>query len=142
MEEARIQVSTTCWMEASNHTTQMNLFLALHHLCGLSLVFEWSFAKKNRVLDRVCTYIYYVFLVVFLLVLFFHIWMVYMNFNHFILFTNSIFLLREIIVYSRSTINMCSLLLHKLWVSLIKFMVGPTIHVRGESTHLWYSEST
>ena len=23
----------------------------------------------------------------------------------------------------------------------IKFMVGPTIHVGGENTHLWYSQS-
>ena len=49
---------------------------------------------------------------------------------------------REIIVYSRSTINVCSLLSHEWWTPLIKFMVGPTIHVRGMSTHLWYSGST
>ena len=49
---------------------------------------------------------------------------------------------RKIIVYSRNTINACSLLSHKWWVLLIKFMVRPTIHVRGESMHLWYSEST
>ena len=48
----------------------------------------------------------------------------------------------EIIVYSQSTINVYSLLSHKWWVLLIKFMVGLTIHVRGESTHLWYSGST
>ena len=54
----------------------------------------------------------------------------------------SIYSLWEIIVYSRSTINACFLLSHKWWTPLIKFMVGPTIHVRGESTHLWYSEST
>ena len=48
----------------------------------------------------------------------------------------------EIIVYSRSTINACSLLSHKWWTPLIKFMVGPTIYVRGGSTHLWYSGST
>ena len=48
----------------------------------------------------------------------------------------------EIIVYSRSTINACSLLSHKWWVLLIKFMVGSIIHVRGGSTHLWYSGST
>ena len=48
----------------------------------------------------------------------------------------------EIIVYFRSTINACSLLSHEWWIPLIKFMVGPTIHVRGGSTHLWYSEST
>ena len=40
------------------------------------------------------------------------------------------FLLCEIIVYSRSTINVCSLLSHEWWVPLIKFMVGPIIHVR------------
>ena len=49
---------------------------------------------------------------------------------------------REIIVYSRSTINACFLLSHKWWIPLIKFMVGPTIYMRGESTHLWYSGST
>ena len=49
---------------------------------------------------------------------------------------------REIIVYSLSTINACSLLSHKWWIPLIKFMVGPTIYVRGGSTHLWYSGST
>ena len=48
----------------------------------------------------------------------------------------------EIIVYSWSTINACSFLLHEWWVTLIKFMMGPTIHVRGGSTHLWYSGST
>ena len=37
----------------------------------------------------------------------------------------------EIIVYSRGTINVYSLLSHEWWVSLIKFMVGLTIHVRG-----------
>ena len=46
------------------------------------------------------------------------------------------FLYREIIVYSRSTINAYSFLSHEWWVSLIKFMVGPTIHMRGGSTHL------
>ena len=49
---------------------------------------------------------------------------------------------REIIVYSRSTINAYSLFSHKWWTPLIKFMVGSTIHVRGGNTHLWYSEST
>ena len=49
---------------------------------------------------------------------------------------------REIIVYSRSTINACSLLSHEWWILLIKFMVGPTIHVRRGSTHLWFSGST
>ena len=48
----------------------------------------------------------------------------------------------EIIVYFRNTINACSLLSHEWWVLLIKFMVEPTIHVREESTHLWYSGST
>ena len=48
----------------------------------------------------------------------------------------------EIIVYSRSTIIMYSLLSHEWWVLLIKFMVGPTIHMREESMHLWYSKST
>ena len=48
----------------------------------------------------------------------------------------------EIILYSQSTINAYSLLSHKLWVPLIKFMVGPTIPVRGESMHLWYSRNT
>ena len=43
---------------------------------------------------------------------------------------------REIIVYSRSIINAYSLLSHEWWVPLIKFIVGPTIHVRGGSTHL------
>ena len=61
----------------------------------------------------------------------------------YILFQNLGYLIyREIIVYSRSTINACSLLSHKWWTPLIKFMMGPTIHVRGESMHLWYSGST
>ena len=38
----------------------------------------------------------------------------------------------EIIMYFQSTINVYSLILHEWWVALIKFMVGPTIHVRGE----------
>ena len=42
----------------------------------------------------------------------------------------------EIIVYSRSTINAYSLISHEWWVPLIKFIVEPTIHVRGESIHL------
>ena len=55
-------------------------------------------------------------------------------------FTNKI---EEIIVYFQSIINAYSLLLHEWWVTLIKFMVGPlTIHVKGGSTHLLYSEST
>ena len=49
---------------------------------------------------------------------------------------------REIIVYSRNTINVYSLLSHEWWIPLIKFMVGPTIYVRGGNTHLWYSEGT
>ena len=48
----------------------------------------------------------------------------------------------EIIVYFQSTINVYSLLSHEWWVSLIKFMMGPTIHVKEESMHLWYSGST
>ena len=38
---------------------------------------------------------------------------------------------RKIIVYSWGTINAYSLFSHEWWVQLIKFMVGPTIHVRG-----------
>ena len=38
---------------------------------------------------------------------------------------------REIIVYSQSTINTYYFLSHEGWVLLIKFMVRPTIHVRG-----------
>ena len=34
-------------------------------------------------------------------------------------------------MYSRSTINAYSLISHEWWVPLIKFMVRPTIHVRG-----------
>ena len=37
----------------------------------------------------------------------------------------------EIIVHSRSIINAYSLLSHEWWIPLIKFMVGPTIYVRG-----------
>ena len=44
--------------------------------------------------------------------------------------------MREIIVYSQNTINVYSLLSHEWWVPLIKFMVGPIIHVKGGSTHL------
>ena len=50
--------------------------------------------------------------------------------------------LGEIIVYSQNTINAYSLLLYEWWVPLIKFMVGPTIYVRGWSTYLWYSGCT
>ena len=42
-------------------------------------------------------------------------------------------------MYSRSTINAYSLISHEWWVLLIKFMVEPTIYVRGESAHLWYA---
>ena len=45
-------------------------------------------------------------------------------------------ILWEIIVYSRSTINVYSLLSHEWWVPLIKFMIGLTIYVREGSTHL------
>ena len=48
----------------------------------------------------------------------------------------------EIIVYSWSIINANFFLSHEWWVSLIKFMMGPTIHVSVESMHLWYSGST
>ena len=43
---------------------------------------------------------------------------------------------REIIAYSWSTINAYSLLSYEWWVPLIKFMVGHTIHIREENTHL------
>ena len=49
---------------------------------------------------------------------------------------------QKINVYSRSTLNMCSLVSHEWWVPPIKLMMGPTIHVRGGSTYLWYSGST
>ena len=48
----------------------------------------------------------------------------------------------KIIIYSQSTINAYSLLSHEWWVPLIKFMVGPIIHVREGTTYLWYSGST
>ena len=38
--------------------------------------------------------------------------------------------IRKIIVYSWSTINAYSLILHEWWVLLIKFMIKPTIHMR------------
>ena len=44
---------------------------------------------------------------------------------------------KKIIVYSRNTINAYFFFSHEWWVSLIKFMVGPTIHVRGGSMHLF-----
>jgi hypothetical protein len=47
-----------------------------------------------------------------------------------------------IIRYYGSTLNAYSLLSQKLWVPLIKFMMGPTIFVRGGSIHLMYSWST
>ena len=53
-----------------------------------------------------------------------------------------VFSSRKIIVYFWSIINAYSLLSHKWWVSLIKFIVGPTIHVREGSIHLWYSGNT
>ena len=49
--------------------------------------------------------------------------------------------LRKIIKYFRSTINACFLISHEWWVPLIKFIVGLTIHVKGGSMYLWYSES-
>ena len=49
---------------------------------------------------------------------------------------------RVIILYSRSTLNAYSLLSQKLWVPLLKFMMGPTTSVREGSTHLMYSQST
>ena len=39
--------------------------------------------------------------------------------------------------YFRSTMNEYSLISHEWWVSLIKFIVRPTIHVRGGITHLF-----
>ena len=54
-------------------------------------------------------------------------------------------ILREYIIIFRvmknycvlpNTINAYSFLSHGWWVPLIKFMVGPTIYVRGMSTHL------
>ena len=39
----------------------------------------------------------------------------------------------EIIVYSWNTINACSLLSREWWAPLIKFMMGPIIHVRVKS---------
>ena len=47
-----------------------------------------------------------------------------------------------IILYSKSTLNAYSLLSQKLWVPLIKFMMGPTTSVRGGSIHLIYFRST
>ena len=52
------------------------------------------------------------------------------------------FFCREIIVYSQNTINAYFLLSNEWWVPVIKFMVGPIIHVRGGTMHLWYSKST
>ena len=42
---------------------------------------------------------------------------------------------RVIILYSRSVLNVYFFLLQKSWISLIKFIVGPTTSVRGGSTH-------
>ena len=44
---------------------------------------------------------------------------------------------REIIVYFQSTINTYSLLSHEWRVLLIKLIVGPTIHVREWSIHIY-----
>ena len=63
------------------------------------------------------------------------------SFGHFLINERAKRYCREIIVYSRSIINAYSPLSHKWWVLLIKFMVGPTIHVREVNMHLWYSES-
>jgi hypothetical protein len=41
--------------------------------------------------------------------------------------------------YFGSTLNAYSLLSHKWWVPIIKFMVEPTTYVRRRSTHLMYS---
>jgi hypothetical protein len=43
-----------------------------------------------------------------------------------------------IILYSGSTLNAYSLLSQKLWVPLIKFMMGSTTFVRRRSKHLMY----
>ena len=45
-------------------------------------------------------------------------------------------ILREIIVYSWNTINAYFLFLHEWWVTTNKFVVKPTIHVRGGTIHL------
>ena len=63
------------------------------------------------------------------------------SFGHFLINERAKRYCREIIVYSRSIINTYFPLSHKWWVLLIKFMVGPTIHVREVNMHLWYSES-
>ena len=43
-----------------------------------------------------------------------------------------------IILYSGSTLNAYSLLSHKLWVPLIKFMIESTTFVKRGSKHLMY----
>ena len=48
---------------------------------------------------------------------------------------------RVIILYFRSTLNAYFLLLQKLWISLIKFMMGPITSVKRVSTHLIYSRN-
>ena len=45
--------------------------------------------------------------------------------------TRSYTILREIIVYSRSTINTYFFFLHKWWIPLIKFMMGLTFMWKG-----------
>jgi hypothetical protein len=47
----------------------------------------------------------------------------------------------EIIEYFGNTLNAYSFLSHKWCISLIKYMVGSTIYVREENTHLMYSQS-
>ena len=67
-------------------------------------------------------------------------WHFFFNFSHksCIKIFQKLIVNEKIIVYSQSTINAYFLFSHKWWVSLIKFMVKLTIHVRRESTHLWY----
>ena len=49
---------------------------------------------------------------------------------------------RIIILYSGSTLNTYSLFSQKLWVLLIKLMMGPTTSMRRGSTYLMYSRNT
>ena len=65
------------------------------------------------------------------------VWVGFFGLCHVLFFTS----LWVIILYLKSILNAYSLLSHKLWVPLIKFMIGPTTSVRGESTHLMYSQS-
>jgi hypothetical protein len=51
------------------------------------------------------------------------------------------FQFRIIILYSGSILNAYFFLLQKLWVPLIKMMVGPTTSVRRGSTYLMYSRN-